>query len=283
MWKPSENSCGMSRKCNGAKTKLSTKGRWQSGMGWWQRNEIWWNLNRKSEMKNRKLKQKTGKLNWTYCYAYPPCRHLKFENEYLKLKMHIWNFWIHIWDLRICIWNFRIPFEISQFAGESLDLPSEIALFPSEISQFPSEISEFLSEIWKLKISAPLEALYCTSGRGLFGFIFMRMRCHQVHNIQWYLLDSTGDTWRLTGAFARHMSMFVTSNDTSWILPETPGDSLEPLQDICRCSLHPMIPPGFCWTPGYSMEPLQTYVDVRYIQWYILDSARGTWRPAGDI
>ena len=107
---------------------------------------------------------------------------------------------------------------------------------------------------------------------------------HEVHNIQWYCLDSAGDTWRLAGAFARHMSMFATSNDMSWILLETPADSLEPSQEICRHSVHPMIPPGFCWRHLETRWSLRkTYVNVHYIQWYVLDSAEDTWRPAGDV
>ena len=105
-----------------------------------------------------------------------------------------------------------------------------------------------------------------------------------VHYIQWYLLDSAGDTWRPAGDVQRHTTRFATSNDTSWIPLETPGDSLEPSQDICRGSLRPMIPPGFCWRHLETCwtHP-ETHHEVRDIQWYLLETAADTWRPAGNI
>ena len=125
-----------------------------------------------------------------------------------------------------------------------------------------------------------------------------------------YLLDSAGDTWRLAGAFARHMLTFATSNDTSCIPPgdtwspggdgqrhsmrfaksndapriplETPGDLLDPSQDICRHSLHPMIPPAFCCRHLKTCwRHPETYHKVYYIQWYLLNSTGDTWRLIG--
>ena len=90
---------------------------------------------------------------------------------------------------------------------------------------------------------------------------------HKVRDIQSYLLDSTGDTWRLAGAFARHTVMFARSNDTCWILLERPGDLLEISRDIPRSSLHPMISPGFLWRHLETRWSLRkTNVSVRYIQ-----------------
>ena len=105
---------------------------------------------------------------------------------------------------------------------------------------------------------------------------------HQLCDVQWYLLDSAGDTWRLAGAFARHMSMFATSNDTSWSLLQAPGDLLETSSDIPQGSRHPMIPPGFCWRHLETWWRCpETYHEVRDMQWYLLDSAADTWRLAG--
>ena len=107
---------------------------------------------------------------------------------------------------------------------------------------------------------------------------------HEVRNIQWYLLDSAGDTWRPAGDVQRHTTRFATSNNTSWILLETPGDLLETSRDIPQGLQHPMIPHGFCWRHLETHRShCKTYVDIRYIQWYLLDSAGDTWRPAGDI
>ena len=128
-----------------------------------------------------------------------------------------------------------------------------------------------------------------------------------VRYIQWYLLDSAGDTWRpagdvhrhtmrfatsndiswfvletLAGACARQISVFATSNNTSWSPLETPGDSLEPSQDICPCLLHPMIPAGFCWRHLETCwRGPETYHEVHYIQWYLLHCIGDTWRLTG--
>ena len=64
-----------------------------------------------------------------------------------------------------------------------------------------------------------------------------------------------------------HEVHYATPTDTSWILLETPGDSLEPLQDICQHSLHPMIPPVFCCRHlDTCWRHPETYHKVYYIQ-----------------
>ena len=91
-----------------------------------------------------------------------------------------------------------------------------------------------------------------------------------VSYIQWYLLKSAGDTWRLTGACTRHMSTFAASNDTSWILLATPGDLLEMSIYIHepRGLLHAMTSPGFRWRHWETRWSLhKTNVDVCCIQW----------------
>ena len=103
--------------------------------------------------------------------------------------------------------------------------------------------------------------------------------CHEVGDIQWYLLPSAGDTWRLAGAFTRHMSMFTTSNDPSWIPLEMAGDFLETSRDVPQGSWHPLIPPGFCWRHLETCwRHRETYHKVHNIQWYLLDSTGDTWR-----